>query len=111
MLLFLITTNIYQNSIATSEAKNLARQCLRAYITSPSNELAEVRANQVLNIYRNALSAQNAQAREFKIKFICTRNPCLSPGGSVTASLDVVIKGNPPRIISGTAVEYVDLWR
>jgi len=111
VFLFFITTNVYQNSLATSEAKNLARQSLRAFITSPSNELAEVRANQVIDFYRNSLSVQNAAVREFEIKFTCTRNPCLSPGGTVIATLEVLIKGDQPRRIFGTAMEYVDLWR
>ena len=111
VILLLITTSVYQNSMANSEAKNLARQSLRAFISSPSNELAEVRANQVIEIYRSSLSAQNASARNFSIKFICTNNPCLSPGGSVSVFLEVSITGNPSRKVFGTATEYVDLWR
>jgi hypothetical protein len=111
IILLLITTSVYQNSMANSEAKNLARQSLRAFISSPNNEIAEVRANQVIEIYRNSLSAQNATARNFSIKFSCTNNPCLSPGGSVSAFLEVSITGNPSRKVFGTATEYVDLWR
>lgn len=111
VILLLITTSVYQNSMANSEAKNLARQSLRAFISSPNNELAEVRANQVIDIYRNSLSIQNASARNFSIKFTCTRNPCLSPGGSVSAFLEVSIIGSPSRKVIGTATEYVDLWR
>ena len=111
VILLLMTTSVYQNSMANNEAKNLARQSLRAFITSPSNELAEVRANQVLDIYRNSLSTQNSTARNFSIEFTCTRNPCLSPGGSVSATLEVSILGNSSRKIVGKATEYVDLWR
>lgn len=111
VILLLMTTSIYQNSMANNEAKNLARQSLRAFITSPSNELAEVRANQVLDIYRNSLSTQNSTARNFSIEFTCTRNPCLSPGGSVSATLEVSILGNSSRKIVGKATEFVDLWR
>lgn len=106
-----MTTSVYQNSMANNEAKNLARQSLRAFITSPSNELAEVRANQVLDIYRNLLSTHNVNARNFSIEFTCTRNPCLSPGGSVSATLVVSILGKSSRKIVGKATEYVDLWR
>jgi hypothetical protein len=109
--LLVLTLNIYQNSMATNEAKNLARQSLRAFISSPSNELAEVRANQVLEIYRDSLSTQNVTKRSFNVRFICTKSPCLSPGGTVSAVLEVSIDGNPSRRIIGTATEYVDLWR
>jgi hypothetical protein len=109
--LLVLTLNVYQNSIATNEAKNLARQSLRAFITSPSNQLAEVRANQVLEIYRDSLSSQNASKRSFNVRFICTKSPCLSAGGAVSAILEVSINGNPSRRIIGVASEYVDLWR
>lgn len=111
VILLLMTTSVYQNSMANNEAKNLARQSLRAFITSPSNQLAEVRANQVLEIYRDSLSSQNASKRSFNVRFICTKSPCLSAGGAVSAILEVSINGNPSRRIIGVASEYVDLWR
>jgi hypothetical protein len=109
--LLLITLNVYQHSMATNEAKNLARQSLRAFITSPNNEIAEARADQVLEIYRDHLSVQDFINRNFEIKFECSNNPCLSPGGSVTAYLRVSIKGQNIKDISANTTEYVDLWR
>jgi len=109
--LILITLNAYQHSMATNEAKNLARQSLRAFITSPNNEIAEARADQVLEIYRDNLSAHDFNNRNFEIKFECSNNPCLSPGGSVTAYLRVSIKGRNFKDISANTTEYVDLWR
>ena len=109
--LLLITLNMYQRSMATNEAKNLARQSLRAFITSPNNEIAEARADQVLEIYRDHLSVQDFNNRNFEIKFECSNNPCLSPGGSVTAYLRVSIKGQNFKDISANTTEYVDLWR
>jgi hypothetical protein len=109
--LLLITLNVYQHSMAVNEAKNLARQSLRAFITSPNNEIAEARGNQVLEIYRNNLSQQDFSTRDYEIEFQCSNNPCLSPGGSVSAFLKVSIKGETRKDIIGTATEYVDLWR
>jgi hypothetical protein len=109
--LLLITLNVYQHSMAVNEAKNLARQSLRAFITSPNNEIAEARGNQVLEIYRNNLSQQDFSTRDYEIEFQCSNNPCLSPGGSVSAYLKVSIKGETRKDIIGTATEYVDLWR
>ncbi len=97
--------------MATQEAKNLARQSLRAYISSPTNELAEIRANQVLEIYRDSLSNQNAAKRSFNVRFICTKSPCLSPGGAVSAVLEVSTEGNSLRKTIAVATEYVDIWR
>lgn len=109
--LLLITLNVYQHSMATNEAKNLARQSLRAFITSPNNEMAEARGIQVLDIYRDNLSSHDFNNRNFEIKFECSNNPCLSPGGSVSAYLRVSMKGQIFREITGSATEYVDLWR
>jgi len=109
--LLLITLNVYQHSMATNEAKNLARQSLRAFITSPNIDIAEARGNQVLEIYRNNLSTQDLNNRNFEIKFECSNNPCLTPGGFVSAYLKVSIKGQTLKEITGSATEYVDLWR
>jgi hypothetical protein len=111
VILLTITLNLYQNSMAINEAKNLARQSLRAFITSPNNELAQLRANQVIEIYRNSLPIQSAEKRTFDINFICSKNPCLSPGGEVSAQLEITIAGSPTRKILGKATEYVDIWR
>jgi hypothetical protein len=97
--------------MATNEAKNLARQSLRAFITSPNNEMAEARGIQVLDIYRDNLSSQDFNNRKFEIKFECSNIPCLSPGGFVSAYLKVSMKGSIFREITGSATEYVDLWR
>jgi hypothetical protein len=109
--LLLITLTVYQHSMATNEANNLARQSLRAFITSPNNEIAEARANQVLEMYQTNLSTQDGQMRKYEIEFSCSSNPCLTPGGSVTAHLRVFIKGGEQSEVIGSATEYVDLWR
>lgn len=109
--LLLITMNLHQHSIATNEAKNLARQSLRAFISSPNNQIADLRGRQVLEIYRNSLSYQDRDRRNFEIEFKCSNNPCLTPGGSVTALLTVSIEGQQQGEIIGSATEYVDLWR
>ena len=109
--LLLITMTVYQHSRATNEAKNLVRQSLRAFVTSPSNEIAELRANQVLEMYRENISSSDAKSRIFEINFICSTDPCLSPGGLVSATLKVSILGKTNSEITGTASEYVDLWR
>lgn len=110
-LLLLITMNLYQHSIATNEAKNLARQSLRAFISSPSFQLSDTRGRQVVQTYEESLSDQDRDRRKFEIEFKCSNNPCLTPGGSVTAFLTVSIEGQGRGKIIGSATEYVDLWR
>lgn len=54
---FLILITAIQNqSMAISESKNLARQSVRAFVSSPNEELAMVRAFQVIEIYKSKQS-------------------------------------------------------
>ena len=55
IFLVLITT-VQSRSMAVAESKNLARQVIRAYVTSPNEELASTRAYQVINLYKSTLS-------------------------------------------------------
>ena len=109
--ILLITTTVYQQSIANSEAKNLARQSLRAFITSPNEELAQARADQVLQIYRDQITSTEQRKRNFKLQFQCSNNPCLSKGGLVSVQLTVSVGESVRKEIVSTASEYVDLWR
>jgi hypothetical protein len=103
---FLILITLVQyKAVAISESNNLARQAVRAFVTSPSEQLALPRANQVLDIYRSKLSQQALVARPIKLSITCQHYPCFSPGNRVTATITV---GNDQK---SSATEFVDLWR
>jgi len=103
---FLILITVIQNrSMAISESKNLARQSVRAFVSSPNEELAMVRAFQVIEIYKSKLSRSAANEREIELNLSCAFYPCFMPGNLVTATIKV---GNDQ---SASASEYVDLWR
>jgi hypothetical protein len=103
---FLILITLVQyKAIAISESNNLARQAVRAFVTSPSEQLALPRANQVLEIYRSKLSHNALVARPIKLSINCQDYPCFSPGNRVTATITV---GNDQK---SSATEFVDLWR
>jgi hypothetical protein len=103
---FLILITLVQyKAVAISESNNLARQAVRAFVTSPSEQLALPRANQVLDIYRSKLSQQALVARPIKLSITCQNYPCFSPGNRVTATVTV---GNDQKSF---ATEFVDLWR
>ncbi len=103
---FLILITLVQyKAVAISESNNLARQAVRAFVTSPSEQLALPRANQVLDIYRSKLSQQALVARPIKLSITCQHYPCFSPGNRVTATVTV---GNDQKSF---ATEFVDLWR
>lgn len=103
---FLILITAIQNrSMAISESKNLARQSVRAFISSPNAELAMVRAFQVIEIYKSKQSGSARQQRKIELDLSCAFYPCFMPGNLVTAT----IKVGDNQIAS--ASEYVDLWR
>jgi hypothetical protein len=103
---FLILITAIQNrSMAISESKNLARQSVRAFVSSPNEELARVRAYQVVEIYKSKQSRTARSLREIELDLTCSSYPCFTPGNLVTVTIKV---GNDQVAV---ASEYVDLWR
>ena len=103
---FLILITAIQNrSMASSESKNLARQSVRAFVSSPNEELAMVRAFQVIEIYKSKQSRGAKKERAIELNLSCAFYPCFMPGNLVTATIKV---GNDQ---TASASEYVDLWR
>jgi len=107
IFLVLITT-VQSRSMAVAESKNLARQVIRAYVTSPNEGLANIRAYQVIkviNLYKSTLSPTAAANRDIALSISCSSYPCFSRGNRVTATIAVGLKDK------ASASEYVDLWR
>ena len=102
--LILITT-VSGKTLAISESENLARQTVRAFVTSPSAYLAMARAHQVVEIYKSKRSVSGNQMRQIELNIFCSFYPCFSPGNMVTATITV---GKSEK---ASASEYVDLWR
>ena len=101
----LLITSIHSKSMAMAESSNLSRQVIRAFITSPNEQLAQQRAFQVLEIYKSKLSIQSRLARPISLEITCRRYPCFSDGNLVTATITIGIDQK------SSASEYVDLWR
>jgi hypothetical protein len=102
--LILITT-VSSKTLAISESENLARQTVRAFVTSPSADLAMTRAYQVVEIYKSKRSPSGNQMRQIELDISCSFYPCFSPGNMATATITV---GKNEK---ASASEYVDLWR
>jgi len=104
VFLLLITT-IQSKSLAVAESKNLARQSVRAFVTSPDDQLASLRAFQVINLYKSTLSPQSLINRPIELSITCLNYPCFSRGNQVTATIKV------GSSVMASATEFVDLWR
>jgi hypothetical protein len=104
-IFLLLITIVQSRSMAVAESKNLARQVIRAYVTSPNEELASIRAYQVINLYKSTLSPRALASRDIQLNISCSAYPCFSRGNKVTATISVGLKDK------ASASEYVDLWR
>ena len=91
--------------MALLESNNLARQAVRAFVTSPTAELAMIRAYQVLDLYKSNLSQGALISRPINLSISCQALPCFSPGNKVSATVRIGL------LSKSTASEYVDLWR
>lgn len=108
--LIIYLTSINQSAQIQYEARNFARQVARAYVTSPSQEFAEARIMSVKDAFNNRTLATNKIDPNPKIEVTCSLNPCLTPNGkvSVTVNLTSIFNGTSA---SATAVQTVDAWR
>jgi hypothetical protein len=104
-IFLLLITIVQSRSMAIAESKNLARQVIRAYVTSPNEELASIRAYQVIYLYKSTLSPRALASRDIQLNISCSTYPCFSRGNKVTATISV---GSEDKAF---ASEYVDLWR
>ena len=101
----ILITQIHGKSMGLLESNNLARQAVRAFVTSPSAELAMIRAYQVLDLYKSNLSQGALISRPINLSISCQELPCFSPGNKVSATVRIGL------LSKSTASEYVDLWR
>ena len=76
----LIFLNHFAN-LSNSElvARTLVRESLRAYVTSPNNEIAPSRAWQVLTVGGRAEGLTENQIYAMDISYQCSATPCISP--------------------------------
>ena len=101
----ILITQIHSKSMALLESNNLARQAVRAFVTSPTAELAMIRAYQVIDLYKSNLAQDAQQSRPINLSINCQELPCFSPGNKVSATVSI------GRLSKSTVTEYVDLWR
>jgi hypothetical protein len=101
----ILITQIHSKSMALLESNNLARQAVRAFVTSPTAELAMIRAYQVIDLYKSNLAQEVLISRPINLSINCQEFPCFSPGNKVSATVSI------GRLSKSTATEYVDLWR
>ena len=106
---------IFLNHFATlsnSEliARTLVRESLRAYVTSPNNEVAPNRAWQVLSVGGKAEGLSTEEISNLDLNFECSETPCISPGGRIRATLKMKLP-NEARFVTAQAEEFISPWQ
>lgn len=91
-------------------ARTLVRESLRAYITSPNNEVAPNRAWEVLTIGARAEGLKEGEISNLDLSFQCSNNPCLAPNARVRATLNLRLP-NQNRTVTAQAEEIVSTWQ
>ena len=91
-------------------ARTLVRESLRAYVTSPNNDVAADRAWQVMTIGGRAEGLTEEQINNLDINFECSVNPCITPNARIRATLKMQLP-NQGRIVTAQAEEYISPWQ
>lgn len=108
ILLFLNHFAILSNSELA--ARTLVRESLRAYVTSPNNDVAPSRAWQVLTVGGKAEGLTPNQISTMDITFQCSATPCISPKGRIRATLKLPLP-NQQRTVIAEAEEFISPWQ
>ena len=113
---------VNSQSQAAIDAHNLARQAARAYITSPSEELASARVATVASAFTENILRKHGISSQAVIQISCEADPCLTPDKSVKAIVtleDSSIKprgylrfldSSPTKVVAAD-IQIVDVWR
>jgi Flp pilus assembly protein TadG len=106
-----IPLSLYLNSVngaaqGSMDLQNISRQVARAYTTSTSEDLALVRANEVLSVYQNQILPIHGSREILTLAIQCGAIPCLSPNAKVSVTVTASPSGK-----SGSATQIVDAWR
>jgi Flp pilus assembly protein TadG len=108
--LVIYLTSVNHSAQIQYDARNLARQVARVYVTSPNQELTGARIQAVTDAFTSQSFAANRIAFPPKIEIQCSLNPCLSPNGKVEVQVSLTSK-ETGRSAVATAIQTVDAWR
>jgi len=91
-------------------ARTLVRESLRAYVTSPDNNVAADRAFQVLRVGGQTEGLSQAEIDSLDLSFQCSASPCISPNARIRATLKMQLP-NQNRTVTAQAEEFISPWQ
>ena len=101
--LFIFIAQFSHSSDAQDSLRTLARESVRAFVSSSSDEIAFGVAEQVIKKGGAILGHENIKAR-----IICSASPCISPDARVLIRL--VSRSSTNLKTEVSAIEYVSPW-
>lgn len=101
--LFIFMGQFANASDSQDSLRTLARESVRAFVSSSNDQIAFYVANQVIAKGGEVLGQKN-----IGIRITCSASPCISPDAQVIVHLMSRNPGNSPFEVS--AIEYVSPW-
>ena len=101
--LFIFISQFSHSSDAQDSLRTLARESVRAFVSSANDEIAFGVAEQIIEKGGVILGHENIE-----IRILCSASPCISPDARVLVRLTSKSSSNVKIEVS--AIEYVSPW-
>ena len=90
--------------------QTLARESLRSFIESSSDESGEALIRQVIEVGGKSLGLSQHEIAAIDVEVKCSKSPCHLPNGRVRITLTMDSAVSHGRIIEAAAQEYFSPW-
>lgn len=108
LAIFLTTASV--SGSLEIDMSNYSRQLVRAYVTSPTEDVVAARLAQVDSAFQNRIFSHDAVIGNPTFEVQCSLQPCMSAGGVV--SIRVTARNSiTQKIFTTESSEIVDQWR
>jgi Flp pilus assembly protein TadG len=105
---------IYLNNFASVSAneaiiRTLAREGLRSYVASASDQAGRIVSAQALTVIATHLGLDPSEIETLSARYECSESPCFSANGRIRLTVSYTDKQSH-RSIEASAQEYVSPW-
>ena len=108
--IFLFLQQFAALSSEESIARTLARESVRAFVSSSSDSVARAVAGEIIRVGGAELGLTDLELDGISLTFECSDSPCLSPNARIRARVEIK-SPKSGRTVVASAQEYVSPWR
>ncbi len=108
--LSIFLTSVHHDEALQSQARNIARQIARVYVTSSSEEIAIQRVNLLESTFQREIWDALQPGLMTKISVSCANPACLTPGSTVNVEVEI-FKNKSNLVATAKVREFVDQWK